>query len=145
MKNLDSELMDIFISNKYNFSLGYKRFIASYSIFIGIGTSIYHLPEIISRNLSKSSGIIYSCVRISSCEGNQQTCGKYFVKAHSDLFMKIDRQIQQKLNFQVAHMTKSEMDYTDSSLVGPLLLFLNQYFNTFFNEYYVLWVCMVSN
>ncbi|KAK9876621.1 hypothetical protein WA026_013998 [Henosepilachna vigintioctopunctata] len=43
----------------------------------------------------------------------------------------------------VAHMTKSEMDYTDLSLIGPSMLFLNQYFNTFIKEYYVLWICLI--
>lgn len=43
----------------------------------------------------------------------------------------------------VAHMTKSEMDYMDWSLLGPAMLFLNQYFNTFVNEYYVLWLCLI--
>ncbi|KAJ8981160.1 hypothetical protein NQ317_013826 [Molorchus minor] len=43
----------------------------------------------------------------------------------------------------VAHMTKSEMDYMDWSLLGPAMLFLNQYFNTFINEYYVLWLCLI--
>lgn len=40
----------------------------------------------------------------------------------------------------VAHMSKSEMSYFDSGLMGPTILFLNQYFNEFFSEYYVLWV-----
>lgn len=40
-------------------------------------------------------------------------------------------------------MTRSEMDYLDSVLIGPALLFLNQYFNNFFPEYYVLWLCLV--
>lgn len=40
----------------------------------------------------------------------------------------------------VAHMSKSEMNYFDSGLMGPLILFLNQYFNEFIGEYYVLWV-----
>ena len=44
----------------------------------------------------------------------------------------------------VAHMTKSELEYLDWSLAGPAMLFLNQYFNTFFNEHYVLWLCFVS-
>ncbi|XP_065158432.1 choline/ethanolaminephosphotransferase 1 isoform X2 [Atheta coriaria] len=43
----------------------------------------------------------------------------------------------------VAHMTKSEMDYMDWSLLGPAMLFLNQYFNTFIPEYYVLWICLI--
>lgn len=47
--------------------------------------------------------------------------------------------------FQVAHMTKSEMDYMDWSLVGPALLFFNQYFNTFIPEHIVLWLCMVRS
>ncbi|KAK4011968.1 hypothetical protein OUZ56_021071 [Daphnia magna] len=43
----------------------------------------------------------------------------------------------------VAHMTRSEMDYLDSVLIGPALLFLNQYFNNFIQEYYVLWLCLM--
>jgi len=41
-------------------------------------------------------------------------------------------------------MTKNEMQYLDSSLIGPAMLFLNQYFNFFIKEYYVLWLCFVS-
>ncbi|XP_011331567.1 cholinephosphotransferase 1 isoform X2 [Ooceraea biroi] len=43
----------------------------------------------------------------------------------------------------VAHMTKNEMQYFDSSLIGPAMLFLNQYFNFFIKEYYVLWLCFI--
>ncbi|XP_054269902.1 choline/ethanolaminephosphotransferase 1 isoform X2 [Macrosteles quadrilineatus] len=43
----------------------------------------------------------------------------------------------------VAHMTKNEMEYLDSSLFGPAMLFLNQYFNCFIPEYYVLWLCVI--
>ncbi|XP_032675438.1 cholinephosphotransferase 1 isoform X4 [Odontomachus brunneus] len=43
----------------------------------------------------------------------------------------------------VAHMTKNEMQYLDSSLIGPAMLFLNQYFNFFINEHYVLWLCFI--
>ncbi|XP_076273225.1 choline/ethanolaminephosphotransferase 1 bbc isoform X2 [Rhynchophorus ferrugineus] len=43
----------------------------------------------------------------------------------------------------VAHMTKSEMQMWDYSLVGPALLFFNQYFNTFINEYVVLWLALI--
>lgn len=45
---------------------------------------------------------------------------------------------------QVAHMTKSEMDLLDLGIVGPLLLFVNQYFNCLVNETLVLWICFVS-
>lgn len=41
-------------------------------------------------------------------------------------------------------MTKSEMDYVDSVLIGPMLLLFNQYFNVLFDEYIVLIVAMVS-
>ena len=41
-------------------------------------------------------------------------------------------------------MTKNEMQYLDSSLIGPAMLFLNQYFNFYIKEYYVLWLCFVS-
>ncbi|XP_060530192.1 cholinephosphotransferase 1 isoform X4 [Cylas formicarius] len=43
----------------------------------------------------------------------------------------------------VAHMTKSEMHMWDYSLVGPAMLFFNQYFNTFINEYIILWLALV--
>ncbi|CAK1578867.1 unnamed protein product [Parnassius mnemosyne] len=43
----------------------------------------------------------------------------------------------------VAHMTKSEMDYYDWSMLGPSMLFLNQYFNNALPEYYVLWMCTI--
>ncbi|XP_054722495.1 cholinephosphotransferase 1-like [Uloborus diversus] len=43
----------------------------------------------------------------------------------------------------IAHMTKSEVEYLDSVLVGPGMLFMNQYFNTFIDEYIVLWLCFV--
>lgn len=43
----------------------------------------------------------------------------------------------------VAHMTKSEMHYLDWGLLGPLLLFLNQYFNNFLPERLVLWFALI--
>lgn len=44
---------------------------------------------------------------------------------------------------QIAHMTKSEMDYWDWGLLGPSFLFLNQYFNCFVPEHWVLWLATV--
>lgn len=46
--------------------------------------------------------------------------------------------------FQVAHMTKSEMHLHDIAFLGPGLLFLDQYFNSFIDEYLVLWIALVS-
>lgn len=43
----------------------------------------------------------------------------------------------------VAHMTKNELEYLDTVLIGPAMLFLNQYFNFFIQEYIVLWLCLV--
>ncbi|XP_068220800.1 choline/ethanolaminephosphotransferase 1 isoform X3 [Palaemon carinicauda] len=43
----------------------------------------------------------------------------------------------------VAHMTKSEMAYSDASLIGPALLFLNQYFNCPINENYLLYIVCI--
>ncbi|XP_060766164.1 choline/ethanolaminephosphotransferase 1b isoform X5 [Neoarius graeffei] len=43
----------------------------------------------------------------------------------------------------VAHMTKSEMHLHDVAFLGPGLLFLNQYFNSFIDEYVVLWIALV--
>lgn len=41
----------------------------------------------------------------------------------------------------VAHMSKSEMEMLDCALLGPGMLFLNQYFDTFFDEHFLLWLC----
>ncbi|XP_029429138.1 choline/ethanolaminephosphotransferase 1 isoform X2 [Rhinatrema bivittatum] len=43
----------------------------------------------------------------------------------------------------VAHMTKSEMHLHDTAFTGPALLFLDQYFNSFIDEYLVLWLALV--
>lgn len=50
-----------------------------------------------------------------------------------------------KLNFisKVAHMTKGQIYLTDSCLIGPVALLLNQYFNNLFPEHYILWICLV--
>ncbi|XP_068951342.1 cholinephosphotransferase 1 isoform X1 [Petaurus breviceps papuanus] len=48
--------------------------------------------------------------------------------------------ITQKL--VVAHMTKSKLSLQDPAFIGPGLLFLDQYFNNFIDEYIVLWVAM---
>lgn len=43
----------------------------------------------------------------------------------------------------VAHMTRSELHLQDTAFIGPGLLFLNQYCNSFINEYVVLWIALV--
>ncbi|XP_029102110.1 cholinephosphotransferase 1 isoform X2 [Scleropages formosus] len=43
----------------------------------------------------------------------------------------------------VAHMTKSELHLQDTAFIGPGLLFLNQYFNSFIDEYIVLWIALL--
>uniref|UniRef100_A0AAY4DBC3 Cholinephosphotransferase 1 n=1 Tax=Denticeps clupeoides TaxID=299321 RepID=A0AAY4DBC3_9TELE len=40
----------------------------------------------------------------------------------------------------IAHMTKSELHLHDTAFIGPGLLFLNQYFNSYVEEYIVLWI-----
>ncbi|KAJ8412094.1 hypothetical protein AAFF_G00143610 [Aldrovandia affinis] len=42
----------------------------------------------------------------------------------------------------VAHMTKSEMHLHDLAFLGPGLIFLDQYFNSFVDEYLVLWLAL---
>nr|XP_020736801.1 cholinephosphotransferase 1 [Odocoileus virginianus texanus] len=49
--------------------------------------------------------------------------------------------VSQKL--VIAHMTKSELYLQDTVFIGPGLLFLDQYFNNFVDEYIVLWIAMV--
>lgn len=43
----------------------------------------------------------------------------------------------------VAHMSKSEMQRSDAAFVAPLLLVINQYFNSFFSEHFLLWGALV--
>lgn len=42
-------------------------------------------------------------------------------------------------------MTKSEMDYLDTALLGPFLLFMNQYFNYVVKEKYLLFFSLVRS
>ena len=41
-------------------------------------------------------------------------------------------------------MTRSEMALVDACFIGPLMLFLNQYFNSLIPEYFLLSVVCVS-
>ncbi|XP_027011017.1 choline/ethanolaminephosphotransferase 1a [Tachysurus fulvidraco] len=43
----------------------------------------------------------------------------------------------------VAHMTKCEMQRSDSAFIAPLLLVINQYFNSFISEHFLLWGALV--
>lgn len=43
----------------------------------------------------------------------------------------------------VAHMTKGEIFLLDTCLIGPTLLFLNQYFNYVIPEIYLLWFSLI--
>ncbi|KAK3525670.1 hypothetical protein QTP70_004316 [Hemibagrus guttatus] len=43
----------------------------------------------------------------------------------------------------IAHMTRSKLYLSDTAFIGPCLLFLNQYFNSFIDEYIVLWIALV--
>uniref|UniRef100_A0A2D4I0G7 Cholinephosphotransferase 1 n=2 Tax=Micrurus lemniscatus lemniscatus TaxID=129467 RepID=A0A2D4I0G7_MICLE len=52
----------------------------------------------------------------------------------------VSAKITQKL--VVAHMTKSEILLQDTAFIGPGLLFLNQYFSCFIDEYIVLWIAL---
>ena len=43
----------------------------------------------------------------------------------------------------VAHMCKGEITHRDASMLAPLLLILNQYFNTVIPEIFLLYVALV--
>lgn len=45
---------------------------------------------------------------------------------------------------KIAHMTKGEIFLLDSCLIGPTVLFLNQYFNYLIPEIYILYLSLVS-
>ena len=47
------------------------------------------------------------------------------------------------LCFQVAHMCKGEISHRDATMLAPLVLFLNQYFNTFISEGPLLYLALV--
>lgn len=44
----------------------------------------------------------------------------------------------------VAHMCKGEITHRDASMLAPLLLIINQYFNTVIPEIYILYASLVS-
>ena len=43
----------------------------------------------------------------------------------------------------IAHLTRSEIRSFDKSLTALLVIFLNQYFGSLFNEYILLWICFL--
>ena len=43
----------------------------------------------------------------------------------------------------VAHMCKGEISHRDAAMLAPLLLIVNQYFNTIISEAFLLYVSMV--
>lgn len=45
----------------------------------------------------------------------------------------------------VAHMCKGEITHRDASMLAPLLLILNQYFNTVIPEIFLLYVSLVCS
>ena len=45
----------------------------------------------------------------------------------------------------VAHMCKGEISHRDAAMAAPLLLIINQYFNTFIPETFLLYVSLVSS
>lgn len=45
----------------------------------------------------------------------------------------------------VAHMTKGEIFWNDSCLIGPIMLLLDQYLNSIIPEHYVLWLFLIYN
>ncbi|KAM7535096.1 hypothetical protein Aperf_G00000094024 [Anoplocephala perfoliata] len=47
------------------------------------------------------------------------------------------------LKLVVNHMTKGEVTLWESALIGPILLFYNQYFNCPVPEFWALWSCML--
>ncbi|XP_066489274.1 cholinephosphotransferase 1 [Tiliqua scincoides] len=53
----------------------------------------------------------------------------------------VNAKITQKL--VIAHMTKSEIFLQDTAFIGPGLLFLDQYFNSFIDEYIILWIALI--
>ncbi|XP_034982667.1 cholinephosphotransferase 1 isoform X3 [Zootoca vivipara] len=55
----------------------------------------------------------------------------------------VSAKITQKL--VIAHMTKSEIFLQDTAFIGPGLLFLDQYFNSFIDEYIILWIALFTS
>ncbi|XP_037944992.1 cholinephosphotransferase 1 isoform X3 [Teleopsis dalmanni] len=64
---------------------------------------------------------------------------------HSSLYIMAFGMVAAKITNKlvIAHMTKAEMEYCDWSLLGPALLFLNQYFNCPVPEIYLLWLTFI--
>jgi len=73
-------------------------------------------------------------IAIKSKSGIYETHPILYMMMFGLLFAKITNKLV------IAHLSKSEMVMKDSGLVGPMILFLNQYFNEYIPEYVVLWL-----
>ncbi|XP_050426759.1 cholinephosphotransferase 1 [Adelges cooleyi] len=96
------------------------------------GTSV--LSPAIAIALVMLPGYIISC---KSTENIYENHPVLYIMAFGLVSAKITNKLV------IAHMTKSPIDYVDSTLIGPAMLFLNQYFNCVLPEYYVLCACLV--
>lgn len=47
--------------------------------------------------------------------------------------------------FQIAHMSKSELNTWDTAYIAPLALCINQYFNFWLGEHLFLWFFLVKH
>ncbi|NWW38773.1 CHPT1 Cholinephosphotransferase, partial [Panurus biarmicus] len=54
----------------------------------------------------------------------------------------VNAKISQKLVVRFFFFSKFEVSLQDSAFIGPGLLFLDQYFNSFIDEYIVLWIAL---
>ncbi|CAG0887722.1 unnamed protein product [Cyprideis torosa] len=83
--------------------------------------------------------VIIPCIMINSKSVHgifyENPC--VYVLAFGALFCKVT------IKLVVASMTKSELNNFDSCMIGPLMIFLNQYFNFFLREDLVLWICLL--
>ncbi|KAG5677432.1 hypothetical protein PVAND_007190 [Polypedilum vanderplanki] len=75
-------------------------------------------------------------IAVKSKSGIYESSPMLYMLTFGILFAKITNKLV------IAHLSKSVMDYFDSGMWGPVALFLNQYFNEFFPEYYLLWLVL---
>ncbi|XP_068163611.1 cholinephosphotransferase 1-like [Antennarius striatus] len=64
---------------------------------------------------------------------------------HSCLYLLTFGMVMSKLTNKllIVHMTKSTFPLVDTSFIGPILLFLNQCFDSFIDEHILLWIVLV--
>lgn len=136
----DTNLYFSYIDSK----IGNERYFTNHTITFSGTICFYYFTKVGWKRVWNISITLHHHIWNVCSQSDEQTCGEWSTaRPENKIKKKHHSQLFSILQLQIAHMTKSEMGYLDFGLFGPILLFLNQYFNNFLPEIFVLWIAFI--